>query len=63
MYQIVGRHMLLVDKNSVNLYNYQGRLVASPRWPNMKPENLRASHVALSNDTLVIRDSSEEKGK
>lgn len=54
------RHMLLLEKN-INLYNYQGKLVASPRWSNMKPEGIRQPHISISNDTLAVRDASDGK--
>lgn len=54
------RYMLLLEK-TINLYNYQGKLVASPRWPNMKVEGIRQPHVSISNDTLAVRDASDVK--
>jgi intraflagellar transport protein 80 len=53
--------MLLVEKSTVGIYNYQGRLVASPRWPNMRLDSLRASQISLSPDTLIVRDSTDPK--
>ncbi|XP_068902733.1 intraflagellar transport protein 80 homolog [Tenebrio molitor] len=55
------KHMLLVEKSTVGIYNYQGRLVASPRWPNMRLDSLRASQISLSPDTLIVRDSTDPK--
>ncbi|KAK9727581.1 WD domain, G-beta repeat [Popillia japonica] len=55
------KHFLLIEKTTVGLYNYQGRLIASPRWPNMRLDNLRNSHISLSVDTLIIRDTSDSK--
>ncbi|XP_023311105.1 intraflagellar transport protein 80 homolog [Anoplophora glabripennis] len=55
------KHMLLVEKGTVGIYNYQGRLVASPRWPNMRLDYLRGSHLSLSPDTLAVRDTSDMK--
>lgn len=53
--------MLLVERNTVGLYNYQGRLIASPRWPNMKLDMLKTSMIALSSDTLAVRDAGDTK--
>lgn len=53
--------MLLVEKNTIGIYNYQGRLTASPRWPNMRLDSLRATQISLSSDTLVVRDSVDPK--
>lgn len=55
------KHMLLVEKNNVGLYNFQGRLIASPRWPNMRLETIKSSHISLSPDTLVVRDAGDAK--
>nr|CAH7751636.1 unnamed protein product [Callosobruchus chinensis] len=55
------KHMLLVEKATVAIYNYQGRLIASPKWPNMRLDTLRKSHISLSPDTLVVRDSIDNK--
>ncbi|XP_018019947.1 intraflagellar transport protein 80 homolog [Hyalella azteca] len=56
------RHFLVVDGSSVVLYTYEGRVVSSPRWPRMRTDVLSARTVALSNDTLAIRDKDNEKG-
>ncbi|EFA04099.2 intraflagellar transport protein 80 homolog [Tribolium castaneum] len=58
---LAEKHMLLVEKNTIGIYNYQGRLIASPRWPNMRLDSLRATHISLSSDTLVVRDSIDHK--
>ncbi|XP_044766624.1 intraflagellar transport protein 80 homolog [Coccinella septempunctata] len=58
---LAEKHMLLVEKHNINLYNYQGRLIATPRWPNMRLETLKNSHISLSSDTLVVRDSVDAK--
>ncbi|CAG9859174.1 unnamed protein product [Phyllotreta striolata] len=58
---LAEKHMFLIEKNSASIYNYQGRLVASPRWPNMRLDHVQASTVALSSDTLVVRDAGDPK--
>ncbi|XP_017775258.1 PREDICTED: intraflagellar transport protein 80 homolog [Nicrophorus vespilloides] len=55
------KNLLLVERSSVGLYNYQGRLIASPRWPNMRLEALKVQHISLSPDTLAVRDVSDPK--
>ncbi|CAL4111796.1 unnamed protein product, partial [Meganyctiphanes norvegica] len=55
------RHFLLVDGASVFIYSYDGRLLCSPRWPGMRSDVLNARTVSLSNDTLAIRDKTDEK--
>nr|XP_022919132.1 intraflagellar transport protein 80 homolog [Onthophagus taurus] len=58
---LTEKHFLLVEKTTVGLYNYQGRLIASPRWPNMRLDNIRNWQISLSPDVLVIRDASDTK--
>ncbi|CAH0556703.1 unnamed protein product [Brassicogethes aeneus] len=55
------KDLLLVEKSSVGIYNFQGRLIASPRWPNMRLDMIRTSHISLSPDTLVVRDIGDHK--
>lgn len=55
--------MLLVEKSTVGVYNYQGRLIASPRWPNMRLDCLRLPHISVSSETLAVRDIGDTKGK
>ncbi|KAJ3590817.1 hypothetical protein NHX12_008765, partial [Muraenolepis orangiensis] len=38
-----------------------GRLVSSPKFPGMRADVLSATYVSLSDDTLAVRDKSEEK--
>ncbi|KAK3862875.1 hypothetical protein Pcinc_031302 [Petrolisthes cinctipes] len=55
------RHFLLVDGGSVYVYSYDGRVMCSPRWPGMRTDVLNSHTVSLSNDTLAIRDKTDEK--
>lgn len=57
------RYILLFEKN-ISLYNYQGKLVASPKWPNMKLNGISQPTpytISVSNDTIAVRDASDEK--
>uniref|UniRef100_A0A6A7G623 Intraflagellar transport protein 80 homolog n=2 Tax=Hirondellea gigas TaxID=1518452 RepID=A0A6A7G623_9CRUS len=56
------RLFLVVDGNSVVIYNYEGRVVSNPKWPRMRTDVLSGRTVALANDTLAIRDKDNEKG-
>ncbi|XP_028134909.1 intraflagellar transport protein 80 homolog isoform X1 [Diabrotica virgifera virgifera] len=58
---LAEKHMLVVEKTTVGIYNYQGRLIASPRWPNMRPDHLKNALITLSSDTLAVRDSIDSK--
>ncbi|XP_063603960.1 intraflagellar transport protein 80 homolog [Penaeus indicus] len=55
------RHFLVVDGASVYIYSYDGRLLCSPRWPGMRTDVLNNRTVSLSDDTLAIRDKTDEK--
>ncbi|XP_018322477.1 intraflagellar transport protein 80 homolog [Agrilus planipennis] len=50
------KYLLIGERNTINIYNHQGRLVASPRWPNMRLESLTSSQISLSSDTFVVMD-------
>ncbi|XP_067322127.1 intraflagellar transport protein 80 homolog isoform X2 [Anolis sagrei] len=55
------RHFLLVDGGGIYLYSYEGRLISSPKFPGMRTDILNAQAISLSNDTLAVRDKSDEK--
>ena len=52
----------MVDGSGVYVFSYDGRLVCSPKHPGMKAEMLNSQTIALSNDTIAIRDKTDEKG-
>uniref|UniRef100_A0A2C9JF99 Uncharacterized protein n=1 Tax=Biomphalaria glabrata TaxID=6526 RepID=A0A2C9JF99_BIOGL len=55
------KHFLLVDGSGVYVYSYDGRLVCSPRFQGMKAEIFNHQTIALCNDTVAIRDKTDEK--
>ncbi|KAL7842751.1 hypothetical protein SRHO_G00244400 [Serrasalmus rhombeus] len=55
------RHFLLVDGGGIYVYSYEGRLVSTPKFPGMRTDILNAQSVSLSNDTIAIRDKTDEK--
>ncbi|XP_061493185.1 intraflagellar transport protein 80 homolog isoform X2 [Rhineura floridana] len=55
------RHFLLVDGGGIYLFSYEGRLVSSPKFPGMRTDTLNVQTISLSNDTLAIKDKSDEK--
>ncbi|XP_054283963.1 intraflagellar transport protein 80 homolog isoform X2 [Macrosteles quadrilineatus] len=61
MVLLADRHFLLVEKTSMSLYSYEGRLLASPKWPGLQTSNLNRCHVSLSPDTIALRDQADEK--
>jgi hypothetical protein len=52
-----------VDGTGVYVFSYEGRLISTPRFPGMRTDILNAQSVSLSNDTIAIRDKSDEKGE
>lgn len=57
------RHFLLVDGAGLYTFSHEGRLISSPKFPGLRADILNAQGVSLSNDTLAIRDKSDEKGE
>ncbi|XP_056296765.1 intraflagellar transport protein 80 homolog isoform X2 [Pseudoliparis swirei] len=55
------KHVLLVDGAGLYTFSYEGRLISSPKFPGMRADILNAQGVSLSNDTIAIRDKSDEK--
>jgi intraflagellar transport protein 80 len=53
---------MLVDTAGVYVYSYDGRMVSSPRYAGMRADILNYQTVSLSNDTVAIRDKTDEKG-
>lgn len=55
------KHFLLVDGAGLYIFSYEGRLVSSPKFPGMRADILNAQGISLSNDTIALRDKSDEK--
>ncbi|XP_013386357.1 intraflagellar transport protein 80 homolog isoform X2 [Lingula anatina] len=55
------KHFLLADNVGVHVYSYEGRLVCSPKFQGMRTDVLNAQTVTISNDTVAIRDKTDEK--
>ncbi|CAL8375185.1 unnamed protein product [Gadus morhua 'NCC'] len=55
------KYFLLADGAGLYVFSYEGRLVSSPKFPGMRTDLLNAQSVSLSNDTIAVRDKSEEK--
>ncbi|XP_030599501.1 intraflagellar transport protein 80 homolog [Archocentrus centrarchus] len=55
------KYFLLVDGAGLYLFSYEGRLISSPKFPGMRADILNAQGISLSNDTIAIRDKSDEK--
>lgn len=59
---LVFRYFLLVDGAELYVYSYEGRLVSSPKSPGVRMDMLNSQSVSLSNDTMAIRDTTDERG-
>ncbi|XP_034464329.1 intraflagellar transport protein 80 homolog [Hippoglossus hippoglossus] len=55
------KHFLLVEGAGLYVFSYEGQLISSPKFPGMRADSLNAQGVSLSNDTIAIRDQSDEK--
>uniref|UniRef100_A0A6Q2XZP2 Uncharacterized protein n=1 Tax=Esox lucius TaxID=8010 RepID=A0A6Q2XZP2_ESOLU len=55
------KHFLLVDGAGLYVFSYEGRLISTPRFPGMRTDILNTQSVSLSNDSIAIRDKSDEK--
>ena len=51
-----------MDGNGVYVYSYDGRLVCTPRHQGMKADTINMQTISISNDTVAIRDKTDEKG-
>lgn len=56
------RHFLLVDGAGLYVFSYEGHLISAPKFLGLRVDIINAQGVSLSNDTIAIRDRSEEKG-
>ncbi|XP_070155194.1 intraflagellar transport protein 80 homolog [Polyergus mexicanus] len=58
---LAERHFLIVEFSTMSLYNYQGRLLGTPRWKGFTDEPLYTPCLSLCADTLVIRNETNKK--
>lgn len=56
------RHFLLVDGAGLYVFSYEGQLISAPKFLGLRVDIINAQGVSLSNDTVAIRDKSDEKG-
>jgi len=58
---LAEKHFALVDDIGIQLYSYEGRLLSTPKYQGMRPDMMNSSTATLCNDTLAIRDKTDEK--
>jgi intraflagellar transport protein 80 len=52
----------MVDGAGVYVFSYDGRLTCTPKHQGMKADMLNLQTISISNDTIAIRDKTDEKG-
>lgn len=57
------RYFFLIERNSLNIYAYDGKLHWSPKLPGIQLDLLDDSCVSLSPDTLAVIDQTDAKSK
>lgn len=57
------RHFLLVDGAGLYVFSYEGQLISALKFLGLRVDIINAQGVSLSNDTVAIRDKSDEKGE
>ncbi|KAF6771101.1 hypothetical protein AHF37_09323 [Paragonimus kellicotti] len=55
------KYFVLVDGANIYVYTYDGRLVCSPKQPNLRTEMLHSDGLALCNDALVVKNRMDER--
>lgn len=55
-FHYIHRYFLLVDGANLYVYGYDARLVCTPKPGNLRTDLLHSDTLALSNDTLAVRD-------
>jgi len=55
------KNYLMADMNGLQVYSYEGRPVAAPKFPGMRPEAFNGQTVSVSGDSLAIIDHSDNK--
>ncbi|KAL0273596.1 UNVERIFIED_CONTAM: hypothetical protein PYX00_006229 [Menopon gallinae] len=58
---LTSRHFLLVERSSINIYSYDGRLLNSPKIPGMNFDMLDSSQISLSPETLAVLCQTDDK--
>ncbi|CAG0899667.1 unnamed protein product [Darwinula stevensoni] len=59
--QQASKQFLLVEGSGIYIYGYDGKLVSSPKWPSMKVDLLNSQIISLSNDTVAVRDRTDQR--
>jgi hypothetical protein len=60
MIVMASRQFALVDGTSIFVFSYDGRLLCQPKYTSLRTDSLNANALSISNDTIAIKDKSEE---
>ncbi|KAL8593908.1 hypothetical protein ACOMHN_048345 [Nucella lapillus] len=55
------KYFAMVDGAGLYVFSYDGRLACAPKYPGLKADMLNMQTIALCNDTVAIRDKTDEK--
>ncbi|XP_050524425.1 intraflagellar transport protein 80 homolog isoform X2 [Daktulosphaira vitifoliae] len=58
---LTDRYFSIFMNSAVNVYSYDGKLVSSPKWPNMQCDRIQENYVSMSSKLLAIRDQLNDK--
>jgi len=57
-----AKYFALIDASqNFTIYNYEGKLVSTPKFQGLRVEFLNARHIALSSDVLALIDPMDPK--
>lgn len=57
-----AKYFALIDASqNFNLYNYEGKLISTPKCQGLRVEFLNHRHISVSTDVLAIIDPSNPK--
>mmetsp|Transcript_38252 Transcript_38252/g.94004 ORF Transcript_38252/g.94004 Transcript_38252/m.94004 type:complete len:765 (-) Transcript_38252:162-2456(-) len=59
--QLSDKYMLMVDNGGMQIYTYEGRSVAAPKFQGMRAEALNSMTVSMGSDCLAAIDHSDPK--
>lgn len=52
-----------MDGAGLYVFSYEGQLISAPKFLGLRVDIINAQGISLSNDTVAIRDKSDEKGE
>eukprot|EP00163_Fabomonas_tropica_P033271 TRINITY_DN8656_c0_g1_i1.p1 TRINITY_DN8656_c0_g1~~TRINITY_DN8656_c0_g1_i1.p1 ORF type:complete len:654 (+),score=157.92 TRINITY_DN8656_c0_g1_i1:218-2179(+) len=56
-----SKYFLMSDNSGVNVYNYEGRVVSSPKFQGLATEFMNKQSISLSDDAVAIIDTADHK--